>query len=70
MYHHTVLVPKTLTFHPEYEKCPDCGQKMEKHIVCEGARFHVLSWGSDGKHCSAPNCEYNHHSRHYHERRR
>lgn len=60
MYNHTILVPKTLSFKPEYYDCPDCGKKLEKHIICEGARFHVLSWDSNGSHCSCERCEINH----------
>ena len=60
MYEHTILEPKTLYFKPEYHKCHKCGKKLEKHIVCEGARWHVLSWDTNGVHCSAPNCEKNH----------
>ena len=60
MYSHTVLVPKTLTFEPEYYKCPRCGDEIEKHIVCEGARFHVMHWDSKGTHCSEPKCVVNH----------
>ncbi len=61
MYQHTILVPKTLTFNPEWYKCPHCGEELERHIVCEGARFHVLSWDSNGTHCSCAKCEKNHH---------
>lgn len=31
----------------------------EKHVVCEGARYHVISWSTLGTHCSEPNCEIN-----------
>lgn len=41
-------------------KCPYCGEKMVKHIVKEGARYHVTSWDTLGAHCSTPNCEHNH----------
>ena len=60
MYSHMILVPKTLTFMPEYYKCPNCGERVEKHIVCEGARFHVHSYSNNGVRCSAPLCEDNH----------
>jgi hypothetical protein len=30
-----------------------------KHVNCEGARFHVLHWTSQGSHCSEPNCIIN-----------
>jgi len=64
MYSHTVLVPKTLTFLPEYYNCPKCAERLEKHIICEGARFHVHSWfgtkhGGECR-CSEPICEDNH----------
>ena len=67
MYQHTVLRPITLTFKTEYTKCHTCRKKMEKHIVCEGARFHVLSWNTKGEHCSEPNCEINHRRKHLEE---
>ena len=45
-------------------KCPYCGKEMVKHIIKEGARYHVTSWykGGNGRlsHCSEPNCEDNH----------
>lgn len=41
-------------YRPEYN---DDG--TEKHIVCDGARFHVLSWSQRGARCSEPNCEIN-----------
>ena len=31
----------------------------EKHITCDGARFHVVAWSTDGARCSEPNCERN-----------
>lgn len=30
-----------------------------KHVVCEGARYHVLHWDGLGTHCSEPECEIN-----------
>ncbi len=60
MYSRAILVPKTLTFKPEYERCPCCHKMMEKHIVCAGARFHVHSWSSKETRCSCPDCEDNH----------
>ena len=59
-YTHTILVPKTLVFNAEYYNCSRCGKRLEKHIVCEGARFHVTSWTNLGTRCSAPLCEHNH----------
>lgn len=44
-----------MTYIPEYN-----ADGTEKHVVCEGARFHVLSWNTkDGAICSEPNCEVN-----------
>lgn len=44
--------------------CPHCGKPMVKHIVKEGARFHVTSWSHQPhgalSHCSEPDCENNH----------
>ncbi len=42
------------SYHPEYNE-----DGTEKHIFVEGARYHVLWWDSNGKHCSVPNCEIN-----------
>lgn len=60
MYSHMILVPERLVFGPEYRKCPICKQRIQKHIICEGARWHVHSWDSNGRHCSEPDCEDNH----------
>lgn len=30
-----------------------------KHVRCEGARYHVLSWDSKGCRCSEPKCVIN-----------
>jgi D-3-phosphoglycerate dehydrogenase len=44
--------------------CQYCGKKMIRHIIQEGARFHVTSWhGSENgalEHCSEHDCENNH----------
>lgn len=46
--------------------CPHCGKKMVKHIICEGARYHVHSYigyrdkSRSSVKCSDPNCEDNH----------
>lgn len=29
------------------------------HVHKDGARFHVLWWDSNGRHCSCRNCEIN-----------
>lgn len=30
-----------------------------KHVVCEGARFHVVSYSTNGPRCSEPKCIIN-----------
>lgn len=30
-----------------------------KHVNCDGAHFHVLSYSTQGTHCSEPNCIIN-----------
>ena len=41
--------------------CKYCGAKnLVKHIVKEGARFHVTHWDTRGSHCSEGNCMENH----------
>lgn len=31
----------------------------QKHVVCEGARYHIPYWIGSGMKCSEPNCEIN-----------
>jgi hypothetical protein len=59
----TVRVPDLYAYEREFN--PD---GTEKHITCDGARFHVVSYRSqvsrDGntttiRRCSEPNCELN-----------
>lgn len=50
----TIEVPDLNNYVPEYN---DDG--TERHIVCDGARFHVVSWSQHGERCSEPNCEIN-----------
>lgn len=44
--------------------CSYCGKKMVRHIIQEGARFHVTSYGARENgaldHCSEFDCENNH----------
>ena len=48
-------------YHTEkHKKCPFCGEDILVHIIKEGARYHVLHWDTQGRHCSEPNCELNH----------
>lgn len=49
-----IEVPDLYRYKPEFYK-----DGTERHIFCEGARYHVLSHGSSGTRCSAPKCEYN-----------
>lgn len=46
--------PNLHRYEPEYNE-----DGTEKHIICNGARFHVLSWDSNGAKCSEENCEVN-----------
>ena len=50
----TYTRPNLNRYNPEYN---DDG--IERHIICNGARFHVVSWDSKGEKCSEPNCEIN-----------
>ena len=34
-------------------------KKTVKHIVKDGARYHVLHWDTSGAHCSEVDCEVN-----------
>lgn len=38
---------------------PASDPKYIKHVYCDGARFHVLSYHSFGIRCSEKNCIYN-----------
>jgi uncharacterized OB-fold protein len=59
-YRHTILVPKEIIFEPDHRICPYCGERIQKHIVCEDARWHVHSYSTKGIHCSELDCEDNH----------
>jgi hypothetical protein len=50
----TIEMPNLHMYEPEYNE-----NGTERHIVCDGARFHVLWWDARGQHCSEPNCEVN-----------
>lgn len=44
----------------EYRPLPKYNKDgSEKHILQDGARYHVISWGTLGQRCSEPNCEIN-----------
>lgn len=47
-------VPDLHRYEPEFNE-----DGTEKHIRCEGARYHVLSYTSMGIRCSCANCEIN-----------
>jgi len=42
------------------KKCKFCGKEIFKHVYKEGSRKHVISYSSEGRQCSEPNCEINH----------
>ena len=44
----------------KHKKCSQCGEDVIVHVIKEGARYHVLHWDSEGRHCSETNCEINH----------
>jgi len=50
----TIKVPDLWNYNREYNE-----DGTEKHIHCNGARYHVVSWSNRGQHCSEPNCEIN-----------
>lgn len=53
----TIEVIDLHNYIPEYNK-----NGTEKHIICDGARFHVTYWDTNGSHCSIKNCEVNNES--------
>lgn len=56
IYHRKIVkVADLYNYIPEYNE-----DGTEKHVILEGARFHVISWNSFGRVCSEPNCEINH----------
>lgn len=49
----------------EQRECSGCGELIEKHVVKNLARYHVLSYfgggtAPAGKECNEPMCEINH----------
>lgn len=46
--------PDLYFYTPEYNE-----DGSEKHIYCNDARYHVLSWSTQGTHCSEKRCEIN-----------
>lgn len=49
---------KTPSDYPHLPTYNDDGS--EKHVICDGARFHVLSWSSrQSVRCSESGCEVN-----------
>lgn len=52
--YNTIKISDLFRYEPEYNE-----DGTEKHIRCDGARYHVLWWDGRGKHCSAKNCEIN-----------
>lgn len=39
-----------------------------KHVHCDGARWHVLSWTNRGTHCNEPRCIINRRNAHNSEK--
>lgn len=54
----TIKVPDLYHYEPEFNK-----DGTEKHIVCDGARYHIISYSTEGERCSEPNCEVNRRSK-------
>ena len=46
--------PNLISYTPEWNE-----DGTEKHIKCDGARYHVISYSSNGMKCSCENCEVN-----------
>lgn len=43
-----------------FYKCLTCKEIIQKHIVEENSRLHVLRWSKNGTRCSELQCEINH----------
>ena len=56
----TVEIVDLNNYIPEYYNCPNCGKRIEKHIIQAGARYHVNAWETQGMHCSEKDCVINH----------
>lgn len=41
------------------EPVPASDPNYVKHVRCDGARWHVIWWSTQGTHCSEPNCIIN-----------
>ncbi len=55
----SISMPKRLDPIP---RLPASVKGYVKHVRCDGARFHVLHWSSQGRHCSEPKCIVNYFS--------
>jgi hypothetical protein len=53
----TVYVTDPETMSPP--RVPSSVPGYVKHVHCNGARFHVLSWVGSGRRCSEPECVEN-----------
>jgi hypothetical protein len=56
-----IVIDTAPRFQPE--PVPASVRGYVKHVRCEGARFHVLYWDSNGCHCTDPKCIINHRPR-------
>jgi hypothetical protein len=45
--------------HADPPRIPSSDPKHVKHVRCDGARYHVLSWSTKGTHCSEKDCIVN-----------
>lgn len=52
----SVYLNKTAIVAPEINSSMD---GYIKHVFCDGARFHVVSWSTLGAYCSHPRCIIN-----------
>ena len=54
--------PREVIYNPWYSPPQEPSERDKdwiKHVTCDGARFHILSWDKYGKHCSEPRCIVN-----------
>jgi len=56
----TVEIVDLNNYTPEYYNCLGCGEEVEKHLIQDGAYFHVLWYGGKGIHCMKKKFEINH----------
>jgi hypothetical protein len=52
------IILNTIPEFPPIEKATT-NPNYIKHVICDGARFHVIHWDSNGEHCSETKCIIN-----------